>query len=93
VYFWLRGGRRAGALVLNGEVAESDLTRLSLQELRARFGGAEVAATTDIARWTASAFAVSGRRSLDALFLAGGLLLLAAEAAVTRAARPKADSA
>lgn len=89
VYFWLRGAVRAGALVVNGEVAESDLARLSLEELRARFGGAEVVAVSDLGRWTASAFAVSGRRSLDALFLAGGLLLLAAEAAVTRAVPPK----
>jgi hypothetical protein len=73
---------------VNGEVAESDLARLSLQELRARFGGADIVAASDLARWTASAFAVSGRRSLDALFLAGGLLLLAAEAAVTRAVPP-----
>jgi hypothetical protein len=91
VYFWLRGAARAGALVVNSEVAESDLTRLSLPELRARFGGAEVVATGDLAPWTASAFAVSGRRSLDALLLACGLLCLAAEAAVTRAVPPKAD--
>jgi hypothetical protein len=91
VYFWLRGAARAGALVVNSEVAESDLTRLSLPELRARFGGAEVVATGDLAPWTASAFAVSGRRSLDALLLACGLLCLAAEAAVTRAVPPKAE--
>ena len=91
VYFWMRGAVRAGALVVNGEVGESDLTRLSLQELRARFGGAEVVATSDLASWTASAFAVSGRRSLDATLLVLGLLFLAAEATVTRAVPAKVE--
>lgn len=90
VYFWLRGSSRAGALVVNGEVAESNLARLPVSELRARFSGADATATADLGRWTATAFAVSGRRALDALFLVGGLLLLAAEAVVTRA-RPARD--
>src|ERR1019366_2124846 len=91
VYFWLRGTQRAGALVVNPEVSESDLTRLPLAQLRARFLGAEVAATDDAARWTASAFSFSGRRALDGAFIAVALLLLAAEAVVTRAVAPKAD--
>jgi hypothetical protein len=92
VYFWLRGAARAGALVVNPEVAESDLTRLSTQELRSRFGGADVAITSDQARWTASAFDVGGRRALDVVFLACGLLLLAAEAMVTRATPSRQDT-
>jgi hypothetical protein len=89
VYFWLRGAARAGALVVNSEVAESDLTRLSLQELRSRFSGAEVTVSADLAGWTASAFDVGGRRALDVAFLVGALLLLAAEAMVTRATPSK----
>jgi hypothetical protein len=91
VYFWLRGAQRAGALVVNPEVNESDLTRLPVAQLRARFSGAEVAATDDAGRWTASAFSLSGRRALDGAFIALALLLLAAEAVVTRAIAPKAD--
>lgn len=91
VYFWLRGTQRAGALVVNPEVGESDLTRLSVAQLEARFSGAEVIATDNASRWVASAFSFSGRRALDSSFLVLGLLLLAAEAVVTRAIAPKGD--
>lgn len=85
VYFWMRGAARAGALVVNSEVAESDLARLSGPSLRARFTGADASVTADLARWTAGSFGVGGRQALDTLFLGCGLLLLAAEAIVTRA--------
>ena len=84
VYFWLRGTARAGALVVNPEVAESELTRLPIDDLRARFSGGDAAATADARRWTATTFEVSGRRALDGVFLFVGLLLLLAEAAATR---------
>jgi hypothetical protein len=91
VYFWLRGTQRAGALVVNPEVNESDLTRLPIAALRSRFSGADVAATDDAARWTASAFSLSGRRALDGAFILLALLLLVAEAVVTRAIAPKEE--
>jgi aerotolerance regulator-like protein len=91
VYFWLRGQQRAGALVVNPEVSESDLTRLPIGALRSRFSGAEVAATDDAAKWTASAFSFSGRRALDGAFILLALLLLIAEAVVTRAVAPKEE--
>ena len=91
VYFWLRGTQRAGALVVNPEAPESDLARLPLAQLRSRFAGAEVAATDDAQRWMSSAFALSGRRALDGAFIIVALLLLAAEAAVTRVIAPKED--
>ena len=91
VYFWLRGTQRAGALVVNPEVNESDLTRLPIAQLRARFSGAEVAASVDAGKWTASAFSFSGRRALDGAFIGLALLLLIAEAVVTRAITPKED--
>ena len=91
VYFWLRGASRAGALVVNPEVAESDLARLSPRELRTRFRGADVSVTGDSQQWIVSAFDVGGRRALDVVFLACGLLLLAAEATVTRATPSKLD--
>ncbi|MFI5246870.1 MAG: hypothetical protein ACHQQR_16675, partial [Gemmatimonadales bacterium] len=89
--FWLRGTQRAGALVVNPEVGESDLTRLPLAQLRARFSGAEVAATDDAARSSALAFSYSGRRALDGAFIAFALLLLAVEAVATRAVAPESD--
>ncbi len=85
VYFWLRGAVRAGALVVNPEVQESDLTRLPIGELRTRFSGADVEVSDNTAKFTASAFTLSGRRALDGLFIAAALLLLAAEAFATRA--------
>jgi len=91
VYFWLRGTQRAGALVVNPEVSESDLTRLPIAALRSRFTGAEVAATDDAGKWTSSAFSFSGRRALDGVFIVLALLLLLAEAVVTRAIAPKED--
>lgn len=91
VYFWLRGAARAGALVVNPEVSESDLARLPIAQLRSRFSGADVAATDDAGRFAASAFSLSGRRALDGAFIALALLLLAAEAVVTRAIAPNAD--
>ena len=91
MYFWLRGTQRAGALVVNPEISESDLTRIPIEQLKSRFTGAEVAATSDAARWTASAFSLSGRRALEGAFVMAGLLLLAAEAVVTRAVAPKED--
>jgi hypothetical protein len=91
VYFWLRGAVRAGALVVNPEVAESDLSRLPIGELKTRFSGATIEATDVAAVFTASAFTLSGRRTLDGLFIAAALLLLAAEAFATRAL-PKADA-
>jgi hypothetical protein len=93
VYFWMRGAVRAGALVVNPEVQESDLTRLPIAELRTRFSGATVEATDASTTFTAAAFTLSGRRSLDGLFLAAALLLLAAEAFATRApSRAEADA-
>jgi hypothetical protein len=76
---------------VNPEVTESDLTRLPIAQLRSRFSGAEVVATDDASKWTASAFSLSGRRALDGAFIGLALLLLVAEAVVTRAIAPAAD--
>src|SRR6185369_282507 len=85
VYFWRRGTARGGALVVNPEVPESDLTRLTPATFAARFSGAPAAVLGDAGPWTASVFAVTGRRALEGSFLIVALLLLGAEAAVTRA--------
>jgi hypothetical protein len=51
-----------------------------------------VTITSDQARWSSSAFDIGGRRALDVVFLGLGLLLLAAEATVTRATPSKQDT-
>jgi len=92
VYFWRRGAARAGALVVNPEAAESDLARATTAQLQARFTGGDATALADAPTWIASAFTVSGRRTLDSAFLWIALLLLAAEAVVARApAQRRAD--
>ncbi len=90
VYFWRRGTVRGGALVVNAEVVESDLSRLTQASFSAKFSGAPVSVLGDASRWTATVFAVTGRRALEGTFLLLALLLLAAEAAVTRAV-PEGD--
>jgi len=90
VYFWRRGTARGGALVVNAEVVESDLSRLTPASFSAKFSGAPVSVLGDASRWTATVFAVTGRRALEGTFLLLALLLLAAEAAVTRAV-PEGD--
>jgi len=84
VYFWLRGATRAAALVVNPEARESDLARMPLAALQARFTGAPVVANSVTAKFTATAFAVSGSRALDGMLVLLGLMLLVAEAFVTR---------
>lgn len=85
VYFWRRGTARGGALVVNPEVAESDLAALSAQALGSRFSGAPVTVHADAGAWQASVFTVTGRRALEGTFLVIALLLLASEAGMTRA--------
>jgi hypothetical protein len=85
VYFWRRGTSRAGAVVVNADVSESDPARLSATDLGARFAGGAATVASDAERWIASVFAVSGRRTLDGWFLVAALVLLGAEAIATRA--------
>lgn len=82
VHFWRRGSARAGALVVNGEPAESDLTRLEPARLAALLGAEAVVA--DPAALGRAAFRAGGRRALAATFLVLALLLLVAEALVAR---------
>lgn len=81
-YFWRRGAERAGALVVNGEAAESDLARLGPAALAERLGVPAVA--PDAGAIAREAFAAGGRRALDRTFLLLALLLLVAEAFVAR---------
>ncbi len=82
VHFWRRGDARAGALVVNGEAAESDLARVAPSGLADRLDATLAAPEgTSLGR---DAFTAGGRRALDGTFLALALLLLVAEALVAR---------
>jgi hypothetical protein len=86
VYFWKRGAARGGALVVNPEVAESDLARATPAALAAAFAGGPAQVAGDAGTWTATVFVVTGRRALEGSLLVVAALLLVAEAVVTRAA-------
>ncbi|HMC54047.1 MAG TPA: BatA and WFA domain-containing protein [Gemmatimonadaceae bacterium] len=82
-YFLIEGSRRAGALVVNSEVAESQLERWPAAELGRRVSSpaARVAKTTD--DWRRLAFSGASRRSLAVPLLVAALLVIAAELVVS----------
>lgn len=91
VYFWRRGPARGGAVVVNPESAESDLSRADATTLASRLAGGPVAVHTAVGDWVPTVFAVTGRRALEGTLLVAVALLLVAEAAVTRAAPDGAE--
>jgi len=78
-YFFIQGTRRVGALVVNPEVAESQLARWPANDLGAHVttASARVARTRD--EWVRLAFSGAGRRSLIAPLLVLVVLILGAE--------------
>lgn len=78
-YFFLRGARRVGALVVNAEPSESMLERWSQAELGARIADSGVKVTDDRDAWVADAFAGVARRSLVAPLLLALLAVLGVE--------------
>jgi len=84
VYFLRRGGARVGALVVNAEPEESDLTRIPARGLRRHFNARVVNTFTDADRWSAAVFDARAERPLAAFFIALAILLLLAESIVTR---------
>ncbi|HEU5183448.1 MAG TPA: VWA domain-containing protein [Gemmatimonadaceae bacterium] len=89
VAFFMRGGRRVGALVVNPEPDESDLARLTSDALVSRVRAAEVV-SPDSARWTAALFSSSPRRSLLVPVLVLALAVLLLESAVAGAGQRRA---
>jgi hypothetical protein len=85
VYFWRRGNARGGALVVNPEVTESDLTRASHGSIEAKLADGDVQVHGDAGAWSPTVFAVTGRRALEGSFIVFAILCLVGEAAVTRA--------
>jgi hypothetical protein len=84
VAFFLRGGRRVGALVANPEPDESDLTRIDSQTLASRVRAREVV-VSDSARLGSVLFSSSPRRSLLVPVLVLALAVLILESAVAGA--------
>jgi hypothetical protein len=91
VYFLRRGGVRVGALVVNPEPRESDLTRLAAQTLATRFRGRSVLAETDSEQWARAVFDAHAARPLARIFLVVALVALLAESLLTRRAVVRAS--
>lgn len=90
VWFLLRDGRRAGALVVEAPERESDLTRWSANRLADRLGGSRAHGVTDPDDLARATFAVGSSHPVTTPLLVLAFLLLALEAAAVRASRPSA---
>jgi hypothetical protein len=84
-----RGEERMGALVVNPELDESRLDRLSAQAIGARIRADDVAVTQDAGELALGAFDVEARRPLQALLIALALACLVAEMVIVRRAEPR----
>lgn len=84
VYFARRDGARIGAVVVNPDARESDMTALTAPAVAARIAARSSVATTDVAQWRDGAFGTRGRTSLLGPALAAALLLLAVESLAAR---------
>ena len=82
-YFFVRSGRRVGALVVNAEVDESRLERWSARDLAERVSSAGARVVTARDEWTRAAFSGTARRSIVLPLLVAALLVLAAEAVIS----------
>ena len=94
VYFWLRGGERAGALVVNTEAEESRVEGWGRKEFAARVGDRSGGAGPDGAsRWAAGVFAAASRRALAQALLWGAIGALVLESALARLAARRSVAA
>ena len=89
-YFYLRGTTRVGALVVNPEAAESDLTRLTPEALAVRLGTRATNVFTDSTALTASVLTAAPQRPLLAPLLLIAAITLLAETLITAPARRRA---
>ena len=91
VYFWTRGTRRVGALVVNVEAEESDLRRENDKVLAARFAPATVRMTHDADEFARFVYGVAAQRPVAGPLLAAALALLVVETllAGARPGRPR----
>lgn len=87
VYFALRSGARAGALLVNPEAEESDVAGWSAREVSARISAASVRGVSDATGLSRLAFGSGGGAALLGPLLVLGVGLLVAEALVARHGR------
>jgi hypothetical protein len=86
VYFMVKGGRRAGALVVNPPAAESRLERWSASALASRIGdGRSLSGSPDAL--PKAAFRVASTRTLLAPLLIATLVILLVESLLVSARR------
>ncbi|HEY8175159.1 MAG TPA: BatA domain-containing protein [Gemmatimonadaceae bacterium] len=78
-YFFIQGARRVGALVVNPEVAESQLDRWPPGELKQRIVSANAHVARDRDEWVRLSFSGAARRSLVFPLLLATLLILGVE--------------
>ena len=78
-FFFVRNGRRVGALVVNPEVAESQLARWPTEDLKRRVVSANGRVARDRTEWSRLAFTGAARRSLVVPLLLVCVLILGAE--------------
>jgi len=88
VYFWTRGARRVGALVVNVEAEESDLRRENDKVLAGRFAPASVHMTHNADEFARFVYGVAAQRPVAGPLLAAALALLVVETLLA-GARPR----
>ena len=92
-YFFERGGRRVGALVVNPESSESVLDRLPTRDLAARVKARQLLTAADRVQLAGMSFRSAARRSVAEPILVAVLALLALEALLVRSRRRVAAAA
>ncbi|HEY9514057.1 MAG TPA: VWA domain-containing protein [Gemmatimonadaceae bacterium] len=91
VYFFLEGGTRAGALVVNPEPTESQLRRLDVTALAARVRAGNVRAVDDDASLERGVFASAPRRPILVPLLVIALAALLTESIVASGGRRRSS--
>ena len=91
-WFLRTGEERVGALVVNPELDESRLERLSASALAARMRAGRVDVTTSAAELASGAYDASARRPLQALLILLAIACLTAEMVIVRRAEPRGQA-
>lgn len=86
-YFFIQGNRRVGALVVNPEVAESQLDRWAHGDLDERIVSSRARVADNGDEWVEQAFSGAALRSMVVPLLAVTLLVLGVEAVAAAAGR------
>jgi hypothetical protein len=89
-YFYLRGTTRVGALVVNAEPAESELSRLTPQALAVKLGTRSTNVLTDSTALSARVFTAAPQRPLVAPLLLIAAITLLIETLITTPTKRRA---